>query len=126
MTIVQGSRCPPVSARSYSGASAARSRAAFTDHQPAADSLLWLTLAGYIKGPGVLLLPALFPFEPRRIGPVIRLDQQAPAGSKPKRKPASVFGTAPDMTEEELQRRGDAADELWCEPVRRAALPDGE
>jgi hypothetical protein len=30
------------------------------------------------------------------------------------------FGTAPDLTDEEHQRRGDAADALWRELVRRA------
>jgi hypothetical protein len=39
---------------------------------------------------------------------------------EPKRKRASVFGDAPDLTEEEHQRRGDAADALFREIVRRA------
>jgi len=31
-----------------------------------------------------------------------------------------MFGDAPDMTPEEHRRRGDAADALWHELVRRA------
>ena len=34
---------------------------------------------------------------------------------------AGRFGDAPDLTSEEHQRRGDAADELFRELVRRAA-----
>jgi hypothetical protein len=41
---------------------------------------------------------------------------------EPKRKPRStMFGPVPDVTEEELQRRGDGADALWRELVRRAS-----
>ena len=50
------------------------------------------------------------------------------------RKPAIVtarkprgdrgFSDAPDLTPEELQRRGDAADALWRELVRRATIKD--
>jgi hypothetical protein len=43
-----------------------------------------------------------------------------------KRKRSSVFGDAPDLTEEELRGRGDAADALWRELVRRATPPEGE
>jgi hypothetical protein len=35
-------------------------------------------------------------------------------------KRKSRFGDAPDLTPEELQRRGEAADALWRELVRRA------
>jgi hypothetical protein len=45
---------------------------------------------------------------------------------EPKRKRASVSGDVTDMTPEEHQQRGDAAEALWRELVRRAALPDGE
>jgi hypothetical protein len=34
------------------------------------------------------------------------------------------FGDAPDMTPEEYQRRGEAADALWRELVRRATAKD--
>ena len=37
-----------------------------------------------------------------------------------KSRRASVFGDAPDMTPEEHRQRGDAADALWRELVRRA------
>jgi hypothetical protein len=39
----------------------------------------------------------------------------------PQRKRTSIFGDAPDMTPEEHRRRGDAADALFREVVRRAA-----
>lgn len=61
-------------------------------------------------------------------GPVIRLGEQGreaqPKRSaivEPKRKRPSIFGTAPDVTEEELQAQSEAADVLWRELVRRAA-----
>jgi hypothetical protein len=37
----------------------------------------------------------------------------------PQRKRSTLFGDAPDTTPEEHQRRGDAADELFREIVRR-------
>jgi hypothetical protein len=67
------------------------------------------------------------PMKPLK-GPVILLGQQAPAEARPQRSAivepnrTSVFGNAPDMTEEELQRRGDAADALFRELVRRATV----
>jgi hypothetical protein len=39
------------------------------------------------------------------------------------RKPRGRFGDAPDLTPEEHQRRGDAAETLFRELVRRAAAP---
>ncbi len=41
-----------------------------------------------------------------------------------KRKPSGRFGDAPDLTPEEVQRRGDAADALWREIKRRIAEKD--
>jgi hypothetical protein len=38
--------------------------------------------------------------------------------------PGKRFADLPDMTPEELQRRGDAADALWRELVRRATAKD--
>jgi hypothetical protein len=70
-------------------------------------------------------------------GPVIRLhDQQAndsgleqpkrAAIVEPKRKSeASVFGNAPELTEEEHQRRAKAAKALFREIVRRASGDEG-
>jgi hypothetical protein len=75
------------------------------------------------------------PLKPLR-GPVIRLQAQVPKRTEfppaepqprrseimePKQKPrTSIFSPTPDVTEEELQRRGDAADALFREIVRRA------
>ena len=71
------------------------------------------------------------PMKPRK-GPVIRLgsetdvslEAQSPpkrsAIVTPKRTRPSVFGPAPDLTQEELQRRSEAANALWRELVRRA------
>jgi hypothetical protein len=64
-------------------------------------------------------------------GPVIRLHEQQTNDSsreqpkrsaivEPKRKKASVFGNAPEPTEEEHQRRAEAAKALFREIVRRA------
>ena len=54
-------------------------------------------------------------------GQVSRNDQPARSAIvKPKRKRAWV-GAAPDLTEEERQRRREAAGEMWRELVRRAA-----
>jgi hypothetical protein len=72
-------------------------------------------------------------------GPVIRLRDQTPdkasdngqeqprhsAIVEPKRA-SKAFGPAPDLDEEEHRRRGDAADVLFREIVRRAAKPGGE
>lgn len=44
----------------------------------------------------------------------------------PKGKRISLFGDAPDMTPEEHRRRGDAADALFREIVRRARLPESD
>ena len=59
-------------------------------------------------------------------GPVIRLGRTTRPTTEtrsaivgPKRKQTSVFGSAPDMAAEEHQRRGDAADALFREIVRR-------
>jgi hypothetical protein len=63
---------------------------------------------------------ALQPSTPRaaaRVAPPAN-DDRKPAIVTIKRK--SRFGDAPDMTPEEHQRRGDAADALWRELVRRA------
>jgi hypothetical protein len=57
---------------------------------------------------------------------VVPKQKRASAIVEPKRKRSSAFGDVPDMTPEEHQRRGDAADALFRELVRRAALPDGE
>jgi hypothetical protein len=40
------------------------------------------------------------------------------------RKPGKRFGDVPDLPPEEHQRRGDAADALWRELVRRATGKD--
>jgi hypothetical protein len=50
-------------------------------------------------------------------------DDQKSAIVTIKRK--SRFGDAPDLTPEELQRRGEAADALWRELVRRATARRG-
>jgi hypothetical protein len=50
-------------------------------------------------------------------------DDRKPAIVTIKRK--SRFGDAPDLTPEELQRRGEAADALWRELVRRATAKRG-
>jgi hypothetical protein len=55
--------------------------------------------------------------------------QQPPRRSaivEPKRTRTSIFGNAPDLTEEELRQRGDAADALWLELVRRATQPESD
>jgi hypothetical protein len=75
------------------------------------------------------------PLKPRQ-GPVIRLRDQTPdrahdngeekpqpkrsAIVTPKRQRPAIFNNAPDLTEEELRRRDNAADALWRELVRRA------
>ena len=50
------------------------------------------------------------------------------AGKKPAivtaRKPGKRYADVPDMTPEERQRRGDAADALWLELVRGATSKD--
>ena len=50
--------------------------------------------------------------------------EPAPRGTKSAivtvRRRGKQFGDAPDLTPEEHQRRGDAADALWRELVRRA------
>jgi hypothetical protein len=64
--------------------------------------------------------------------PVIRLGQPAPADQpkrsaivEPKQKPPpSIFAPMREVPEEELQPRGDAADALWHELVRRASEHD--
>jgi hypothetical protein len=47
-------------------------------------------------------------------------DDRKPAIVTAKRRRRSRFGDVPDMTPEEHQRRGDAADTLFREIVRRA------
>ena len=65
-------------------------------------------------------MPLIVTPAPMKKGPpkrVIRLRDQQQANDsgqeQPKRKRTSVFGDAPDMTPEEHQRRGDAADALF-------------
>ena len=48
----------------------------------------------------------------------------APVIVRTKSRRASVFGDVPDMTPEEHRQRGEAADALWRELVRRAAGGD--
>ena len=72
---------------------------------------------------------------------VVRRDQKREEVSKPAIHPASAdddrkraivisrrrgkrFAGVPDMTPEEYQRRGEAADALWRELVRRATAKD--
>ena len=86
------------------------------------------------KGPAIvsrIVTPA--PLKPLK-GPVIRLRDQSPEKAndkgqeqpkrsvivEPKRKRTSMFGDALDITSEEHQRRGDAADALFRDIVRRA------
>jgi hypothetical protein len=68
-------------------------------------------------------------------GPVIRLSEQQvngnggeqpkrPAIVEPKSRRASVFGDAPEITDEERNRRADLADKMFREIKRRAALPE--
>jgi hypothetical protein len=75
-------------------------------------------------------LPAIAPGKGRGVGPVVPVDgsdvRSDGATTQPARivrtrsRRASVFGDAPDMTPEEHKRRGEAADTLWRELVRRA------
>jgi hypothetical protein len=58
----------------------------------------------------------------RVISPPHANDGRKPSIVTVKRK--SRFGDAPDLTPEELQRRGEAADALWRELVRRATTKD--
>lgn len=47
---------------------------------------------------------------------------ERPAIVEPKQKPrTTIFGAVPDSDPEEHRRRGEAADALWRELVRRAA-----
>jgi hypothetical protein len=55
--------------------------------------------------------PALLPTDGKKSAPVI-------VTTKSRR--ASVFGDAPDITPDEHRKRGEAADALWRELVRRA------
>jgi hypothetical protein len=56
--------------------------------------------------------------------PQIAVPVKRSAIVEPKRKPkASIFGDAPDDDREDVRRRGEAADELFREIVRRAAKP---
>ena len=79
----------------------------------------------------VIVTPA--PLKPIK-GPVIRLGAEVskrfdtPAAQSkrtvivtPKRTRPSIFGAAPDLTEEEHQHQVDAADALWCELVKRTS-----
>jgi hypothetical protein len=71
------------------------------------------------------------PGPPKR---VIRLNEQASEADQPqprrsvivepKRTRTSLFGDAPDLTEDEHVRAGEAAEALWAELVRRAARGD--
>jgi hypothetical protein len=79
------------------------------------------------------------PMKPRK-GPVIRLSEQTPNAAadtvqaKPKRsaivtvppKRSTRFGPVPDLTEEEVLRRSDAADTLFREIVQRVAASKDE
>ena len=52
------------------------------------------------------------------------MEEPAPAQPtivRTKSRRASVFGDAPDMTQEEHRQRGDAADALWRDLLRRTA-----
>ena len=69
--------------------------------------------------------------KPRPTSPVIATEGTTGTMPSPGLKPAvivrtksrraSVFGDAPDMTADEHRRRGEAADALWRELIRRTA-----
>lgn len=59
----------------------------------------------------------------KRKGPVIRLAPESPVDPQPKRsaivETRRSAGHAPELTHEEIRQRGDAADALFRELVRR-------
>jgi hypothetical protein len=71
-----------------------------------------------------LEVPAITPGKGRRQGASrdAPTDEKgaAPVIVRTKSRRASIFGDAPDMTPEEHRRRGEAAQALWRELVRRA------
>jgi hypothetical protein len=76
-----------------------------------------------LEGPAVVTkrraLPSVGKHKPELDVPPPANDDQKSAIVTVKRRPGR-FGDAPDMTLEEHQRRGDAADTLFREIVRRA------